>query len=573
MWSILRLLFIVLITVFFIACDDCPDGNCQQCDGGCDCGPETDGDADMDVDADGDTDTDVDSDGDGDADSDTDVDSDSDVDGDGDADSDSDSDSDADSDADIDPSPDRDGDGLLNHDEDRDGDGVVDPDETDPDDPDTDNDGQNDFDEATAGDADGDGFSDAVESSLFDEDADGLPDEIDPDHTDGPCAGIRRIHGGRVTEALILAPECSPYLIDGMLVVAGAAVTIQANVTVRFSRGAGIQIGDDLLAAALLALGDSENPIVLRSDQFSPSPGDWAGIYIENGGFIRFRNVSVTHAGQNVGHDVRGALVLSRANELGVESCSFTDSAGYGIFANIEEGATAPATLFSGFANNNLSNNEASLGISVRRLPELDTSTTTFGPPGRIDLYGGVVEQSLTLNNLSVPYYLDGDMEVISSGEPEVPPTQMRIEAGVELRLAAESRLIIGDELNEANLVIAGTEADPVIIGPRADDPGPWGGIDLRNGANTIQNIWMLSVGTEEDSLGVGAAIIARGDGRLTWSGSESIIDSIGYVVYQMSADCATVPALPGYVDVLGYRGCQVFCENTTTGEETCVQR
>jgi hypothetical protein len=563
MWKIMVMLVLVSCGAVIGSCNDCPDDTCPGEDSGC-----GDGDADTDVDGDGDVDTDVDVDGD--TDTDTDVDGDSDTDTDTDVDGDS--DGDTDSDADADTNPDRDGDGLLNHDEDRNGNGIVDEGETDPDDPDTDNDGQGDFEESLMGDSDGDGLSDAVESSIFDEDNDGLPDEIDPNHADGPCAGRRRIHGGRVSTAMILGTDCSPYLIDGEVVVAGAAMTIQPGVTIRFRRGAGIQIGDDALAAALLAMGDGASPITLRSDELTPAPGDWGGIQILNGGFVRFRNLTVTNAGQDLGHDALGAVVVMRATEVAAESCSFTNSLGYGLYALIEEGPTAPVRLFSTFSGNTLTGNEASLGINVKRLPEIDLDSTTFGPPGRIDLFGGRIEASLTLSNRAVPYYLDGDVEVVSSGVPETPPTELRIEAGVELRLTAGSRVIMGDEINPANLTISGTVADPVIIGTRSDTIGPWGGLDLVNTTASIQDVWMLNVGAVDEELGIGAAIIARRDGVLSWSGEDVVIDGIGYVVYQMSADCGTVPPLPDFVDVIGYTGCRVFCENTTLGEERCIQ-
>ena len=60
---------------------------------------------------------------------------------------------------------------------------------------------------------------------------------------------------------------------------------------------------------------------------------------------------------------------------------------------------------------------------------------------------------------------------------------------------------------------------------------------------------------------------------RIRAAGSEAVVvDSVGYVAYWRSTDCTTVGGLPGLVEVLGYDGCRVYCEDTLVGSSSCVQ-
>lgn len=530
--------WLVLVAAALLAGCDCPTPTCEEPDSG-----DAGGDADGDTDGDGDSDSDVDSDGDSDVDSDVDGDADTDSSGD----------------------PDRDGDGLPNDEEDVDGDGVLDPGETDPDDPDTDNDGEGDAAEVGL-DTDGDGVSDALESATFDEDDDGLADEQDPDHADGPCAGRRLIHGGRPASALTLEPDCSPYLLDGALVVSGMALTVQPGVTVLARRGAAIQIGEAGSAGALLALGDAtSSPIVFASDDEAPEPGDWGGIAVVNAGFVRLRGVQIRHGGGPTAAAGRGGLVVETATQVTLEACTLATNEGYGLYAVTPGGASPPATLFETFTGNDLSGNARSLAIDLGRLPEVHLADNAFGPPGRIDLFGEVLPVSTTLVDRGVPFYAEGDVEVVGTEEA---PVTLTLDRGVELRFAAGARVVVGEH---GALDVTGGSGNPVLLGPRADAVGPWAGIELAAGPGSLSGLWVLYAGAPSPTLEDGAALAVLGDGLLAFGASPVLVDSVGAVLYQRSADCSAVSDLPAGVDVLGYSACRLYCEDTTTGLSSCL--
>ena len=94
------------------------------------------------------------------------------------------------------------------------------------------------------------------------------------------------VNGGTISRDTTF-PSMVTYCIRGTLVVEGkdggdgvTTLTIEPGVMLRFRGGGGLQVGGySGDPGALVAQGTVSEPVIFTSDQVTPSPGDWDGIY------------------------------------------------------------------------------------------------------------------------------------------------------------------------------------------------------------------------------------------------------------------------------------------------------
>jgi len=148
--------------------------------------------------------------------------------------------------------------------------------------------------------------------------------------TGGSYVGNQRdeieVKGGGVKTSGTMAELGVPYLITGSIdVYAEAELTIEAGVVFVMGPDVDLEIGWNGQAAALIAQGTAEAPIVFRGRD--PVPGWWRGLIIRQNTLSssKLEHLEIGHAGYNNG----GNLVLYRP--LPVVSSRFHDSAGFGI--------------------------------------------------------------------------------------------------------------------------------------------------------------------------------------------------------------------------------------------------
>ena len=126
----------------------------------------------------------------------------------------------------------------------------------------------------------------------------------------------------------------------------GGNLTVEAGAVIEFGLGASVQVGhtyphpdpelpDVMLHAGLVLAGEPGNPVILRSSEPSPSPGDWQGLLFTPQSLpSQLDHCVIQHAG---GAPYQGAVVVE-VDGIGVSNCTIRDSASYGIY---QDGATA----------------------------------------------------------------------------------------------------------------------------------------------------------------------------------------------------------------------------------------
>ena len=119
-----------------------------------------------------------------------------------------------------------------------------------------------------------------------------------------------------------------------MQAVGGGTLTLEAGATMEFVSGASMQIGDFHHGGLVLA-GEPANPVILRSAEPSPSPGDWQGLLFTPQTLpSHLDHCVIQHAG---GAPYQGAVVV-QDDDVTMTNCTIEDSASYGIY---QDGATA----------------------------------------------------------------------------------------------------------------------------------------------------------------------------------------------------------------------------------------
>ncbi|OYT16097.1 MAG: hypothetical protein B7C24_09555 [Bacteroidetes bacterium 4572_77] len=115
----------------------------------------------------------------------------------------------------------------------------------------------------------------------------------------------------------IWSNQTAPYIVDGFLRVgsagAGVSLQIEAGTVLKFTSGGGLQIpywADTY--GTLVAIGSAEEPILFTSADPLPNPGDWKGIWFDEGSYNSIINhCEIKYAGGS--YDYWGAIYLNDA--------------------------------------------------------------------------------------------------------------------------------------------------------------------------------------------------------------------------------------------------------------------
>jgi hypothetical protein len=476
---------------------------------------------------------------DADADADVDGDSDTDVDGDGDGDSDGDG-------------LDSDGDGRPDAVEDSDGDGEVDPGESDPHDSDTDNDGVLDGDEH--GDSDGDGTPDVLESNTFDGDGDGTADSGDSDDTDGPCANPPRLLDWvTISTDTVLSLACSPYVVEGPLtVIAGATLTIEPGVEVRFRRRAWLMVGDGYDLGRLVARGTAAARIVLHSDEPASAAGDWGGVVADDTDQLELHFVDVSHAGMAGVHgdDHRGSLVVLSGDGLQLEDTTITAGQAWAVHAVPPSSTWEP--IFTSFVRNRLTGSERSIAVLIDGLGEIGEGNVVDHP---IDVHGTLVSRDALWQDVGAPL--------------RMVDTALQVDAGVALQIAAGVEVIVPDDALltvDGTLRAVGSDTAHVSFSSESGAAGTWQGLYFSDTGSELRYTDITGGGAPSWYLSSpGAALILR---ELPVTTERiAVVNSSGYGVYLETDECTGMPVDATFTSVAS---CAVYCYDAW-GETACL--
>jgi hypothetical protein len=279
------------------------------------------------------------------------------------------------------------------------------------------------------------------------------------------AAGPTIVPGGGLNVNTTWSADNSPYIVMSALTVNdGVTLTIEAGTVVQF------QVGSHSLNVAnggsLIVNGSAEEPVIFTSDAATPAPGEWRGLWVQEGGraFLQQCDIGFT------GRDNWSAIYVDSTTTT-LENCRIHHSTAHGVelrnaglaptLHNLEidhNGGTAiyqtTPDMTPDFANLNIHDNDrnaiASPGGSLSR-------AYTLHPAGSVA--GG----SLPFLFLSALTVNDG--------------VTLTIEAGTVVQFQVGSHSL--NVANGGSLIVNGSAEEPVIFTSDAATPAPgeWRGL------------------------------------------------------------------------------------------------
>lgn len=250
------------------------------------------------------------------------------------------------------------------------------------------------------------------------------------------------IYTGSLTANATLGPESSGvYELAGDLTIpVGKTLTVAPGATIRGNNWSQTLI----VRGALVAVGGEQ---LITMGSTIDGPGNWDGIYIEQGGsatldYVDFSNSNTD--GISMSDDA--------ANALSVSNSAFYNNAGYPIYVT-------PAMLHNLFLSNNsleLTNSYNRVGIAPGTL----TADAELYPAsgGRYELTGNLTVPAETTLTMQPGTWLVGN--------------------------SWATALII-----QGNLQAIGTDAEHIVLRAVTEGPGNWGGILLQDGTATLDYV------------------------------------------------------------------------------------
>ncbi|HET8946771.1 MAG TPA: right-handed parallel beta-helix repeat-containing protein, partial [Candidatus Polarisedimenticolia bacterium] len=323
-----------------------------------------------------------------------------------------------------------------------------------------------------------------------------------------------------------------PYLPLSDLVVAkdpinASTLTLAPGVTMKFNAGTGLFIGTTVNKGALVAAGTVAQPITFTTNNATPAPGQWEGVYFDSmavSATSLLDHVVVEYAGQTYSGDVRLIGVAPT-----IRNSTFRNSSVYGLYGTSQPSPLVQTNTFSGNVNYDAFFDGGSATVtgntfahalrfdSITGTPVVTNNTfnSYVGPfllrfgadavdgmsgnvfngadaTSKVELLGETLSANARWRLLSVPYAVLTSNVVVSG--TFTTPARLTIDPGVTVRFGASLRLIVATGTTQADLVAQGTVAQPITFTTDNAAPaaGQWQGIYLDNGTafdSVIENV------------------------------------------------------------------------------------
>ena len=264
-----------------------------------------------------------------------------------------------------------------------------------------------------------------------------------------------RIFSGNVSTTATWT-QSGPYLIDGDITVDNLkTLTISAGLTIYVN-----QYYYFLVYGTLVADGSDVSPIVFTSNQSSPAPGDWAGIYFfsaDAGCILDY--CEFYYAGYST--RVSGAIQQnSSGTNVSITNCIISYSQTSGIYSF--SGSDIPLISSCNFTNNTL----YGINIFANGFYNVSDNSFTDNSGGDVLLRGASITGSHTWTQ-DGNIIIGGDITVNNSATLNISP-------GITFKFNGNYKLTI-----YGTLIANANAENPITFTSVSNTPGSWIGIDI----------------------------------------------------------------------------------------------
>lgn len=285
-----------------------------------------------------------------------------------------------------------------------------------------------------------------------------------------------------------------PYVVEGILDVLGAELSVEPGVSLLFESNGELKVGEGQYAA-LIAEGTEQQPIVFGSSAQTPQAGDWRGIgfYSSNSSSKSIiKHAIIEYAGNPAYYD--GAI--QNHSGFAMENTTLRHSNTSGLLCYADG-------YFTSFKNNSISNcvkdpiviwaeNAHSIGLN-------NTLTASAGMGVKIE--GSYITKDVRWIKQSVPYIINGGITVTTeNGNAKLsidPGTKLAFQSGVKL-------YVVGN----GALSAAGKADSMIVFTSNATTPsaGDWAGIEFLEGtrAGTMLDYCVVEYAGNYDLFNIG---------------------------------------------------------------------
>lgn len=273
-------------------------------------------------------------------------------------------------------------------------------------------------------------------------------------------------------------------------------LVIEAGTTIEFENNGGLAIED---GGSIRSLGTAGAPVTLRAGE--GATGDWRGIivYSDNStNTLQYTTISGGGSDAFNSNGELGNLVLYADAKIGINNCTFQNSASYGVNANYES-----LDLLT-FENNIIQNNQTAMRLRPSFVHKI-TPSNQF--PTNINNYmhlmvGNAIDADRTWQTLSIPYRLKSSSNGIFPDQEVTDGATLTLEPGFTLEFEANTGIRIR---NNAALRAVGTSTKPIVLTGASGVAGFWDGLYFDRTNNPLNQLTHVVINYAGGDSNIGA--------------------------------------------------------------------
>lgn len=298
------------------------------------------------------------------------------------------------------------------------------------------------------------------------------------------------VRGGTVEASTRWQTFGAPLVIGGAVHIDGkeggrANLELAPGLELRFTEAGALEVGSHG-PGGLTAQGTAEAPILFTAHE-KRQAGAWGGVAVHAQGEATLAGVALEFGGR--GEDT--GVIAVRGGSLALTGATFRSNK-VGVWA--DDAARLPA-----FSDNKFVATPIAAQLPASLIGAL-AEDNAYDRDSRIRTAGGPVKGEVVWRAQGVPIEYTGDVNVDGT---------LTLEAGLALLAGPQAKLTVGQS-EPAKLLVKGTAAAPVTLGPIAAGRDRWPGVALATNArgNVLENL-VLSEANAPAAIDVAAGVDA----------------------------------------------------------------